>query len=72
MDLSKHNETSTLTYKGTRTQHNSYQIQKSSVTQGKTRLKICLLYTTLGQVNFLSQNVILMNLVKYMNFNFKK
>ena len=54
MDLSKHNETSTLTYKGTRTQHNSYQIQKSSVTQGKTRLKICLLYPTLGQVNFLS------------------
>ena len=39
MDPGKHNETSTLTYMGTCTQHNSYQIQKSRTTQGKTRLK---------------------------------
>ena len=39
MDPGKHNETSTLTYMGTCTQHKSYQIQKSRTTQGKTRLK---------------------------------
>ena len=40
MDPGKHNETATLTYMGTCTQHKSYQIQKSRTTQGKTRLKM--------------------------------
>ena len=38
MDPGKHNETSTLTYMGTCTQHKSYQIQKSRTTQVKKRL----------------------------------